>query len=170
MRLDRWSAGLGLVLAIVLAAGAASAQTMPPSEATGVVARVDARQGVVILDDGRMLRATPATVILAGGMPTTVSALQPGTLVVVRGAEPVAFRGGQYVVTSDAPAASVPAGAVRSRVYGRVKDIDRDGDVKIETPSGSFHIKVSPDAVRTLKDGDTATVEVLIAPPAPTVR
>jgi len=51
-----------------------------------------------------------------------------------------------------------------------VKDIDRDGDVKIETQSGTFHVRISPDAARTLKDGDTATIDVIIAPPAPTAR
>jgi len=82
----------------------------------------------------------------------------------------VALSGGQYVVVSDSPAASVPVGAIRTRVFGRVKDIDRDGDVKIETQSGTFHVRISPDAARTLKDGDTATIDVIIAPPAPTAR
>ena len=68
------------------------------------------------------------------------------------------------------PAASVPVGAIRTRTFGRVKDIDRDGDVKIETQTGTFHVRVSPDAARALKDGDTAIVEVIITPPAPKVR
>ena len=63
------------------------------------------------------------------------------------------------------PAASIPVGAIRARTFGRVKDIDRDGDVKIETQSGSIHVKISPDVARTLKDGDTATIDVVITPP-----
>jgi len=43
-------------------------------------------------------------------------------------------------------------------------DIDRDGDVKIETPSGALHVKASPDVARTLKEGDTALVDVIIVP------
>jgi hypothetical protein len=69
----------------------------------------------------------------------------------------------------NAPAAS-PAPGVRTRIFGRVADIDKDGDVKIYTQSGNFHIRVSPDAVRTLKDGDTATIDVVITPPTPPVR
>lgn len=170
MRTDRRSVVLLLILAGALLAGPVSAQTVAPIDDTGVVARVDTRHNVVILQDGRMLRATPATVIMAGGVPSTVGALQPGSAVVVRNAERVVFRNGQYVVISDSPAASVPVGAVRSRTFGRVTDVDRDGDVKIETPSGAFHVKVSPDAARILKDGDSVTVDVMITPPAPTTR
>jgi hypothetical protein len=36
----------------------------------------------------------------------------------------------------------------------------RDGDVKIETHSGTLHVNVSPDAI----------VDVMIMPPAPAVR
>ena len=171
MRMDRRSVVLLLTVAGVLMAGAASAQSVvPPAEDMGVIARVDTRYNVLILEDGRMLRVTPATVILAGGVPATVGALQPGSPVVVRGAERVTFRNGQYVLISDSPAASIPLGGVRSRTFGRVTDIDRDGDIKIETASGAFHVKVSPDAARTLKDGDSVTVDVMITPPAPTTR
>ena len=170
MRMDRRSVVLLLTVAGVLVAGAASAQSVAPIDDTGVVARVDTRYNVVILEDGRMLRATPATVIMAGGVPSTVGALQPGSAVVISNAERVAFRNGQYVAITDSPAASVPIGGVRSRTFGRVTDIDRDGDIKIETSSGTFHVKVSPDAARTLKDGDSVTVEVMITPPAPTTR
>lgn len=169
-----WKQACQLVLAFAwlgLLAGMAAAQTVAPElEATGVVARVDERHNVVILDDGRMLRATPATVIMAAGRPTTVSALKPGTMVVIRSAEPVVLSGGQYVLWRDAPAASVPDGSIRTRTFGLVKDIDRDGDVKIETQSGTVHVKISPDAARTVKQGDTAIVDVMIMPPAPTVR
>lgn len=159
-----------VILSVLAASATTSAQTAAPGDETGVVAHVDARHNVVILEDGRMFGVTPATVIMSGGAPTKMSALQPGTVVVVRSAEPVVLRDGQYVRISGSPAARTPAGAVRTRTFGRVKDVDRDGDVKIETQSGTFHVRVSPDAARTLKDGDVATVEVIIAPPAPAVR
>lgn len=170
MRMDRRRVVLLLTVAALLVAGEAPAQSVAPVDDTGVVARVDTRHNVVILEDGRMLRATPATIIMMGGVPATVGALRPGSPVVVRNAERVAFRNGQYVVITDSPAASVPIGGVRTRTFGRVTDIDRDGDVKIETSSGAFHVKVSPDAARTLKDGDSVTVDVMITPPAPTTR
>jgi hypothetical protein len=36
--------------------------------------------------------------------------------------------------------------------------------------TGTLHVKVSPDAVRTLKESDTAIVDVMIMPPAPAER
>jgi hypothetical protein len=83
------------------------------------------------------------------------------------------LNGGQYVAVGEAPPGGTPPGAVRTRTFGRVKDVDdvdRNGDVKIQMQAGSFHVKVSPDAARTLKNGDTVTVDVVITPPAPTVR
>ena len=156
---------LVLTMLSVIAAGTAFAQTARPVDETGVVARVDARDNVVILEDGRMFRVTPTTIVTAAGAPTTVTSLRPGTVVTLRGAEPVAYRSGQYVMISDSPAPSVPAGMIRTRTFGRVTDVDRDGDIKIETQSGTFHVRVSPDAARTLKEGDTATVDVVITPP-----
>jgi hypothetical protein len=160
---------LVIVLAL-LAVCEAAAQTGPAAEeATGVVARVDERQKVVVFDDGRMVRVTPATIILVGGTPATLGSLKPGARVAIRSGEGVMFSNGQYVAVGDAPPAGAPRG-VYARTFGRVKDIDRDGDVKIQTQSGTFHVKVSPDAARTLKNGDTVTVDVVITPPAPTVR
>ncbi len=161
---------LAFALLSVLAGGAAAQTVAPELETTGVVARVDDRHNVVILNDGRMLRATPATVIMAAGQPATVSWLRAGTMGVIRSAEPVVLSGGQYVGLRDSPAASIPAGSVRTRTLDQVKDIDRVGDVKVETQSGTLHVKVSPDAARTLKEGDTAIVDGIIVPPAPTVR
>jgi hypothetical protein len=151
----------------------AAAQTVTSAEdMSGVVARVDDRHKVVVFEDGRMVRATPATIIMVGGRSVAVGDLKPGAMVVVRSGEAVMVNGGQYVTVGD-PSAAVgvpPPGAVRTRVYGRVKDIDRNGEVKIQTQSGSFHVRISPDAARTLKNGDTVTVDVVITPPAPTVR
>lgn len=164
---------LVVVVALLgVCAGEAAAQTIPSiaEETSGVVARVDDRQKVIIFDDGRMVRVTPATVIMVAGRPATVGSLKPGARVVIRSGEPVMLNAGQYVGVGDVPAGGSPPGAVRARTFGRVKDIDRDGDVKIQTQSGSFHVKISPDVARTLKDGDTATVDVVITPPAPTVR
>jgi hypothetical protein len=156
---------LVLTMLSLIAADTVFAQMARPVDETGVVARVDARDNVVILEDGRMFRVTPVTIITAGGAPTTVTSLRPGTVVTLRAAEPVAYRSGQYVMISDSPAPSVPGGMIRTRTFGRVKDVDSDGDIKIETQSGTFHVRVSPDAARTLKDGDTATVDVVITPP-----
>jgi hypothetical protein len=170
MRTHGWTMVLVVALFTAVAAGVSAQMPAPAYEMQGVVARVDERHNIVILDDGRMLRVTPATIIMAGGKAATVRSLQPGTMVLIRSAERVEFRGGQYVVLTDSPAPSVVAGSIRTHTFGRVKDIDSDGDVRIETQTGGFHVRVSPDAARTLKDGDTATVDVIFTPPAPTVR
>jgi len=36
--------------------------------------------------------------------------------------------------------------------------------------TGTLHVKVSPDTARTLKESDTAIVDVMIMPPAPAER
>ena len=88
---------LAFALSSVLAGGPATQTVAPELETTGVVARVDDRHNVVILNNGRMLRATP-TVIMAAGHPATVSWLRAGTMGVIRSAERVVLSGGQYVV------------------------------------------------------------------------
>jgi hypothetical protein len=161
-----------IVLAVLaICAAEVAAQALHSTETTtGVVARVDDRHKVVIFQDGRMVRATPASVIIVGDRPAAVDSLKAGTLVVIRSGEPVTLNGGQYVAAGEPQPGSAAPGAVRTRTFGRVTDVDRDGDVKIRTQSGSFHVKVSPDVARTLKNGDTVTVDVVITPPAPTVR
>jgi hypothetical protein len=76
----------------------------------GRVTRIDQPAQVIIFDDGRMYRVTPTTTVLVDNQPVTYSTLQPGAYVVVRSAEPVTFRDGQYVVlTTGAMAPAYPA-------------------------------------------------------------
>jgi hypothetical protein len=69
----------------------------------GTVTRIDQPAHVIIFDDGRMYRIAPNTVVLVDNQPMVYTSLQPGTRIVVRGGEAVAFRDGQYVLVS-APA------------------------------------------------------------------
>jgi hyperosmotically inducible periplasmic protein len=70
-----------------------SAAAPIPSEgsvdATGTIARVDPATGTITLTDGRVLKATPQTVVW---QPSTVQALAPGGQVLVRGAAPAGFQ------------------------------------------------------------------------------
>lgn len=73
----------------------------------GTVTRIDPPARVIIFDDGRMYRIVPNTVVLVDNQPMVYTSLQPGTRVIIRSGEAVAFRDGQYVLVS-APA-MVPA-------------------------------------------------------------
>jgi hypothetical protein len=175
----------GMVAAILLvgAVGVAAAQSID----AGTVVRIDPQSRVVMLDDGRMYRVTPNTVLTVENQPATFTALVPGQRVVIQSGEAVALRGGQYiavgpagaivgspgtvvtpapqttVVTQAPPASAVPVG-VRQTVHGTVTDVDRDGEVKIKTERDSFEIKVAPGAVRQIKKGDSVTMDLTITP------
>jgi hypothetical protein len=58
-----------------------------PVDAIGVVAHVDSASGRITLQDGRVLQATPGTVIWQAA---TMQSVRPGTQVLVRGAAPLA--------------------------------------------------------------------------------
>ena len=88
---------------------ATAAPTLAPAttgvDATGVVASVDARTGMVTMQDGRVIRVTPGTTVW---QPVTIGSVMPGTSVFVRNAEPLDFR----------PARPRPRGAAPTR-WGR---------------------------------------------------
>jgi hypothetical protein len=143
---------------------------------TGTVIRVDPQSKIVLLDDGRMYRITPNTVLVVGNQPTPITALAPGQQVMIQAGEMVVFRDGQYLAVApaplgvaQAPAAPVPATAVpvgvRQTVFGTITDVDRNGQVKIRTANDSFEIKVGPEALRQIKKGDNVTLDVTITPP-----
>ena len=72
-----------------VAPGGTSSQPAPAVNATGVIARVDARTGTVTLQDGRVLRVAPETTLW---QPVPVGSLVPGAQVFVRNAEPLDFQ------------------------------------------------------------------------------
>ncbi|HEY7519313.1 MAG TPA: hypothetical protein VIE36_13545 [Methylomirabilota bacterium] len=58
----------------------------PPIDASGTVARVDRHNGIITLQDGRMLKLTDRTLVW---QPSRIETLQPGAQVFVRNAQPV---------------------------------------------------------------------------------
>jgi hypothetical protein len=168
---------LGSVAGLLLvgAATLASAQSME----TGTVVRIDPQSKVVILDDGRMYRVTPNTVLVVDSQPAQFTALTPGQRVMIQSCEVVALRNGQYVAVSGTPAVVTPAPApviaqapatavpvgLRQTFYGTVTDVDKDGEVKIKTQRDSFEVKVGPEALRQIKKGDNVTLDLTITPP-----
>ena len=157
----------------------------------GTVVRVDPQSSVVVLDDGRMYRVTPNTVVMLDNRPTTFTALRAGDRVVIQSGEPVVYREGRYlalppgatVITQappaavvqapppvivqsppPAPAVAVPVG-VRQTIYGTITDVDRDGKIKIKTDRDSFEARVAPEALRQIKKGDNVVIDLTISPP-----
>ena len=145
---------------------------------TGTVVRVDPQSRVVLLDDGRMYRVTPNTMLVVENQPATLGTLVPGQRVMIQSGEVVVLRNGQYVsaaapapavvaqapaVVTPAPSMAVPVG-VRQTIYGTVTDVD-GREIKIKTPNDSFEVKVPPEALRQIKKGDNVMVELTITPP-----
>jgi hypothetical protein len=59
---------------------------------------------VVILEDGKMYRMVPNTVVIVEEKPVTFETLRPGASVVIRSGEVVEFKDGKYIVIT--PSAS----------------------------------------------------------------
>lgn len=67
----------------------------------GTVVRVDERQGIVVLDDGRSVQTGAETVALVDGRPVEVFELRPGMDVVLTASNPVVYRSGRYVLLNE---------------------------------------------------------------------
>jgi preprotein translocase subunit YajC len=154
---------LAIVAAALLLGTAAGAQAQPG----GTVVRVDPQSHVIVLDDGRMYRVTPSTVLVVDNRPTPITEVRPGQRVIIQSGEvatpPVVAQPPATVITQP-PATAVPAG-VRQTFYGRVEDVDRDGEVKIRTDRASFEVKVAPEMLRHIRKGDAVTLDLTINPP-----
>jgi hyperosmotically inducible protein len=98
-------------------------------DVTGVVSQVDPSTGTIILQDGRVLRVTPETLVW---QPSTIQSLRPGTPVLVRGAAPVGVQ---------QPSAGAPwrMGTVHSvdRANGRL--VLTDGTIVRVGPAVNVH-------------------------------
>ncbi|MBM4440895.1 MAG: hypothetical protein FJ027_10770 [Candidatus Rokubacteria bacterium] len=53
-----------------------------------------------MLDSGQMYQMTPQTVVIVNGTPTPMTALAPGTPVMLQSAQPVYYSDGRYVVVT----------------------------------------------------------------------
>jgi hypothetical protein len=170
----RHIARFAIALVVLSAATVATAQMAVES---GTVVRIDPQSSVVMLDDGRMFRVTPDTVFLIDSRPMAFPTLRAGQRVVIQSGEPVAYRDGRYValpapsviaqappVVAAPPAVVVPVG-VKQTIYGTVQDIDRDGKVKIRTDRDDFEARISQQAARQLKKGDTVIIDLTFTAP-----
>src|SRR5260370_14697835 len=118
-----------LVTLLVLGTAIVATAQVAVEPSAGTIVRIDPQSSVVMLDDGRMYRVTPSTVLLVDNRPAAFTALRPGERVIIQSAEPVIYREGRYVTVQAAPpatvvvpqppAAAVPAG-VRQTLHGTV--------------------------------------------------
>ena len=136
---------------------------MPPGapvaavDATGVVARVDPGTGTITLQDGRVLRATPGTIVW---QPSSVQALRPGTQVMVRGAAPLGVDRGLAAAAPD-----WRMGTVRS-VDSSIGQIAlTDNTVVRVAPSAYIHRGAERLAIEQLAPGSEIVIRPLPAPP-----
>ena len=181
---------LATILGLALTATVAAAQgTAGVDDQRGTFVRFDDAARVIVLDNGQMYRLGPNTVVMVNGQPVAYGTLQPGQVIVLRSAEPVTYRGGEYValnpsgapavvVTSPAspgvvtapPAATTivtvpaaPAASFRQTIYGRVTDVDRH-EIKVKTDRGSVEMPV-PDAKHSaIREGDTVQLDITVMP------
>jgi len=158
---------MAIALVLALAAGASAQTTISVQDQSGTVARIDPQANVIVLNDGRMFRITPNTTLFVNNQPVAYGTLGAGVPVVIRSGETVMLQNGQYVVAQAAPggATVVSVPATRQVVYGRVTDVDRDGEVTIKTAKGEIEVRFSPDAARAMKKGDTVQLDVTVLPP-----
>jgi hypothetical protein len=160
LRMTTLAAALGLTVVTAVTAQAA--------DITGRVERIVPDQQVIILSNGETYRVTPNTIVYVDNLPTAPSSLSPGQAVMIRSGEAVALQNGQYVVVQAPATVTTTVAAVpvnRQTVFGRVTDLDKSGEVKIKTDKGDLKVNFSPDAVRTMKKGDTVQLDVIVTPP-----
>lgn len=169
---------LRTTLVAVLALAGATVATAQTTEVIGRIDRIVPEEHVLVLNDGRMYRVTPSTVLYVDRKPVTLSALAPGQSVVIRSGEAVTLQNGEYVVVNRGATIATPGGSgvvvtppatatqigVRQTLYARVTDVDDDGTVKVDTGRDSFEVELSRDAVRQIREGDTVQLDMTVVP------
>jgi hypothetical protein len=147
----------------------------------GTVVRVDEPQQVVVLDNGQMYRVSGSQAVLVNGQPVVLGNVRPGTPVTIVSGTPVVYQNGQYVVVpagtvlppttttvQTAPATTVVTAPTSNvvRMYGRVTDIDRSGNVRVRMADGNaFEFRAPAGTV--LRKGDTVAIDMTFGAVAP---
>ena len=155
------------MLTVALGLGTTIAWAQPMS---GTVVQVDPGAGVLVFDDGRMVQVGGGQVVV-NGAPVAVTTVRPGTRVSVSNGQVVELRDGRYVVvatqaapgvvTQSSPAVVIQTGSPTQTVYGKVTDVDRDGEITIKGQDGDeFEVKISPAVAAGLKPGDTVRMDL----------
>lgn len=135
-------------------------------EYRGTVARVDEPQQVIVLDNGQMYRVSGDQVVYVNGQPTVLSNVRPGTPVTIASGTPVVYQNGRYVAVAPGSTTVVTAPSSVVRTYGRVTDINRNGDVKVRLADGDSFVFRAP-AGTVLREGDNVAIDMTFGTTAP---
>jgi|ERR687891_11796 hypothetical protein len=151
----------------------------------GTVVQVDEPQRVIVLHNGQMYRVSDDRAILVNGHPTVLNRVRPGTRVTVVSGTPVFYQNGQYVTVTPGTATVVPApagavvaappapvvtapsasvagpGATDSaiRMYGRVTDVEDNGNVRVRLADGSA-FEFRPPSGTIARKGDPVMIDM----------
>ncbi len=136
------------------------------SDITGTVVRVDPASNVVVMEDGRMYQVAGDSTVLVDNHPAIVTAVRPGSRVVLRSARPVTYREGQYVVvqqhgaggTTVTPMPPYSGTVVRVDEGQRVLVFD-DGRMWQTSGDSMVLIDGEPRVIGTIQPGTRATVQ-----------
>ena len=118
---------------------------------------------LVELRDGRYaVVQTPGATVAPG---TAVVTPAPGTTVVT----PAPAPGTTVVTPAPGTVVTTPSAAStwRQTIYGKVTDVDRDGEITVKTSKGEFEMRVPPSAARSMRKGDSVQLDVTFSPTSP---
>jgi hypothetical protein len=162
--------------------------------AEGTVTRVDTGQRVIVLDNGRMYQVPADSTVYVNGQPVVWSTVRPGSYVTLTNGQLVELRDGRYAVVQTPGATIAPGTAVvtpapgtavvtpapgtvvatpsaasawRQTIYGRVTDVDRDGEITVKTSDGKLEVRVPPSAASSIRKGDSVQLDVMFSPTSP---
>jgi hypothetical protein len=156
---------LAATLVLALTAGVANAQgTAGVDTERGKFVHFDSTSRVIVLQDGTMYRVGPNTVVLVDNQPIAYDAygtIRPGSTVVVRSGERVAYRGGEYITMNPSGAPQPPPGVSSSQVPPTVTAAPVPPTITSPAPVGS-----APSGPTVVTQ---APPPVVVAPPAPPV-
>jgi hypothetical protein len=162
---------------------------MTGMEPSGRVVRVDEPQQIVVLENGQMYRVSSGNAVYVDGRPVALRTVRPGSTVTIVNGTPVAYQNGQYVVVQPGTGAVAPGGVLTSppagtvvaappapvvttpvpsavRMYGRVSDIESNGNVKVRLPDGNG-FEFRPPAGTVVRKGDPVTMDFTFGSTSP---
>jgi hypothetical protein len=133
-------------------------------DVTGTVVRVDPGANVVVMEDGRMYQVMGDSLVFIDNQPTRVTTLRPGSKIVLRSAQPVTYRDGQYVVVQPGPGGTVVATPPYSGTVVRIDEGQRvlvfdDGRMWQTAGDSIVLVEGKPRIIGTVQPGTRVTVQ-----------
>jgi len=146
---------LGFIL-VVLFAQPAWPQAASP-DITGTVASVDTSSNVIALDDGRRVQVVPGAVVLIAGRPSTLSALTPGTRVVIRQGQLLGAAPGASTAASDTVTIQVPASRMTVQIPRQTVVVEQQPpQITVQQQSPDVVMRAAP-APQVMMQGQSST-------------